>query len=46
MLLFMADYTRYKSLYYRVTLEIEDPRCNRVSIKMEDPRCENLLVPW
>lgn len=33
---------RYRCLYPRVDVEVEDSRCNSAAIEMEDPRCKGL----
>jgi hypothetical protein len=38
--------SRCKSLYYRVALEMEDPRGKRVTVEIEDPRCKSLGMTW
>jgi len=37
---------RYRYLYRRVEVEVEDSRCNSVAAKIEDPRCKGLSLKW
>lgn len=37
---------RYRCLYRRVEVEVEDSRCNSVAAEMEDPRCKGLSLKW
>ena len=37
---------RYYGLRDRMTIDVEDCRCNSVGIQMEDPRCAGLQSKW
>jgi hypothetical protein len=37
---------RYRCLYRRVGVEVEDSRCNSVAAETEDPRCRGLSLKW
>jgi len=37
---------RYSGLPDRLTIDVEDCRCNSVAIQMEDPRCMGLQSKW
>jgi hypothetical protein len=37
---------RYRCLYRRVEVEVEDSRCKSVAAEIEDPRCKGLSLKW
>jgi hypothetical protein len=37
---------RYRCLYRRAEVEVEDSRCSSVAAEMEDPRCKGLSLKW